>query len=199
MMFLLFYFYLGLIIWYLKDLVNWVLIGLMLIILLGVIWVVDLCKYDDCYFIYIFVDLKGEGWFIYVIWVDDIVGLWSELINLYIDGCIDLGYIVGEDGKCYLFVNGICKIRFIDDGLVIDGELEMVYVFWCYFSDWIVENFVFEGFKLFCYNDWFYLVIVVGGMVGLVIGYMVIVVCLKFIYGFWEYCLYNFLVCIQFE
>ena len=101
-----FYSYPGLIIWHSKDLVNWAPIGPTLTTSLGVIWAVDLCKHDDRYFIYIPADPKGEGWSIYAIWADDIAGPWSEPINLHIDGCIDPGHIVGEDGKRYLFVNG---------------------------------------------------------------------------------------------
>ena len=58
-------------------------------------------------------DPKGEGWSIYAIWADSI------------DGCIDPGHIVGEDGKRYLFVNGIRKVRLTDDGLATVGKLEM--------------------------------------------------------------------------
>jgi xylan 1,4-beta-xylosidase len=34
---------------------------------------------------------------------------------------------VGEDGKRYLFVNGVRRIRLTDDGLATDGPLEPAY------------------------------------------------------------------------
>lgn len=194
-----FYSYPGLIIWHSKDLVNWAPIGPTLTTSLGVIWAVDLCKHDDRYFIYIPADPKGEGWSIYAIWADDIAGPWSEPVNLHIDGCIDPGHIVGEDGKRYLFVNGIRKIRLTDDGLATDGELEMAYDPWRYPSDWIVENFAPEGPKLFRHNDWFYLVTAVGGTAGPVTGHMVIAARSKSIHGPWEHCPHNPLVRTQSE
>lgn len=159
----------------------------------------DLCKHDDRYFIYIPADPKGEGWSIYAIWADNIAGPWSEPVNLHIDGCIDPGHIVGEDGKRYLFVNGIRKIRLTDDGLATDGKLEMAYDPWRYPSDWIVENFAPEGPKLFRHNDWFYLVTAVGGTAGPVTGHMVIAARSKSIHGPWEHCPHNPLVRTQSE
>jgi xylan 1,4-beta-xylosidase len=136
-----FYSYPGLVIWQSTDLVNWAPIGPALFKSVGSVWAVDLCKHGDRYFIYIPALLEGRGFSIFVIWADDIKGPWSDPIDLGIDGCIDPGHVVGEDGKRYLFVNGIRKIRLADDGLAVDGELEPAYSPWRYPEDWIVENF----------------------------------------------------------
>lgn len=50
-----------------------------------------------------------------MIWADRIEGPWSAPIDLKIDGCIDPGHVVGEDGRRYLFTDGIRKIRLSDD------------------------------------------------------------------------------------
>lgn len=94
--------YPALVIWHSTDLVNWTPIGPALHKNLGVIWAVDLVKHGSRYFIYIPADPKGEGWSIYVIWADSIRGPWSEPIDLKINGQIDPGHVVGEDGKRYL-------------------------------------------------------------------------------------------------
>ncbi len=133
-------------------------------------------------------------WSIFVIWADKIEGPWSDPINLGIEGCIDPGHIVGEDGKRYLFVNGIRKIRLTDDGLATDGKLEPAYDPWRYPEDWVVENFAPEGPKLFRRGDWFYLVTAVGGTAGPTTGHMVIAARSRSIHGPWEDCPWNPLV-----
>lgn len=189
-----FYSYPGLVIWHSTDLVNWVPIGPALHKELGVIWAVDLCKQGDRYFIYLPANPNDRGWSIYVIWADDIRGPWSDPIDLEISGCIDPGHVVGEDGKRYLFVNGIRKIRLTDDGLATDGAIEHAYSPWRYPDDWIVENFAPEGPKLIRHGDWFYLITAVGGTAGPVTGHMVIAARSKSVHGPWEHCPRNPLV-----
>ncbi|MFN3837067.1 MAG: family 43 glycosylhydrolase [Brevundimonas sp.] len=186
--------YPGLIIWRSTDLVNWTPIGPALKTHLGVIWAVDLVKHGDRYFIYIPADPKQEGWSIFVIWADDIGGPWSDPIDLNIHGCIDPGHVVGEDGRRYLFTNGIRKIRLSDDGLATDGALEHAYSPWRYPDDWVVENFAPEGPKLLRRGDWFYLITAVGGTAGPPTGHMVIAARSRSIHGPWEHCPRNPLV-----
>lgn len=186
--------YPGLVIWHSTDLVNWAPIGPALQKNLGVIWAVDLIKHDGRYFIYIPADPKQEGWSIFVIWADDIRGPWSDPIDLNIHGCIDPGHVVGEDGRRYLFTNGIRKIRLTDDGLAKDGVLEHAYSPWRYPDDWVVENFAPEGPKLLRRGDWFYLVTAVGGTAGPPTGHMVIAARSRSIHGPWEDCPHNPLV-----
>lgn len=189
-----FYSYPGLVIWHSTDLVNWAPIGPALRKELGAIWAVDLCKHGDRYFIYLPANPDDKGWSIYAIWADDIRGPWSEPIDLGIAGCIDPGHVVGEDGRRYLFVNGIRKIRLTDDGLATDGALEHAYSPWRYPDDWIVENFAPEGPKLLRRNGWFYLITAVGGTAGPPTGHMVIAARSKSVHGPWEHCPHNPLV-----
>jgi len=191
--------YPGIIIWHSHDLVNWTPIGPALHKNIGTVWALDLCKHGDRYYIYIPAAPDGKPWGTYVIWADDINGPWSEPIDLNIDGCIDPGHAVGEDGKRYLFVNGIRKIRLRDDGLATDGEIEQAYNPWRYPDDWIVENFAPEGPKLLRRGEWFYLVTAVGGTAGPVTGHMVIAARSRSIHGPWEHCPHNPLVRSQSE
>lgn len=186
--------YPGIIIWHSRDLVNWIPVGAALQKNIGTVWALDLCKHGDRYYIYIPAAPDGSPWSIFVIWADDIKGPWSDPIDLKIEGCIDPGHAVGEDGKRYLFVNGIRKIRLTDDGLATDGQLENAYNPWRYPDDWIVENFAPEGPKLMRRGEWFYLVTAVGGTAGPVTGHMVIAARSRSIHGPWEHCPHNPLV-----
>ncbi|MDC7676147.1 family 43 glycosylhydrolase [Asticcacaulis machinosus] len=182
-----FYSYPGLIIWHSTDLVNWSPVGPSLFKSLGTIWAVDICKHNGRYFIYIPAAPDGKPWSIYAIWADKIEGPWSDPVDLNIRDCIDPGHIVGEDGKRYLFVNGIRKIELTDDGLSTVGKLEPAYAPWVYPDDWITENFAPEGPKLLRRGDYFYLVTAVGGTAGPVTGHMVIAARSKSIHGPWEH------------
>jgi xylan 1,4-beta-xylosidase len=189
-----FFSYPGIVIWHSTDLVNWTPVGPALTKPLGAIWAVDLCKHGDRYYVYIPANPGDKGWSIFVVWADDIRGPWSEPIDMKISGCIDPGHVVGEDGKRYLFVNGIRKVRLTDDGLAADGEVEPAYSPWHFPDDWITENFAPEGPKLLRHNGWFYLITAVGGTAGPVTGHMVIAARSKSIHGPWEDCPHNPLV-----
>jgi xylan 1,4-beta-xylosidase len=184
----------GLVIWHSTDLVNWVPLAPALRKPMGAVWAVDLCKHGDRYFIYLPALVEGQPWKIHVIWAENILGPWSDPIDLGIDGCIDPGHAVGEDGKRYLFVNGIRKIRLTDDGLATDGALEHAYSPWRYPDDWVTENFAPEGPKLTRRGEWFYLVTAVGGTAGPATGHMVIAARSHSIHGPWEDCPHNPLV-----
>lgn len=71
-----------------------------------------------------------------------------------------------------------------------------VYDGWKYLESWDVEVYVQEGLKINFCDGWYYMIIVVGGIVGLLIGYMVIIVCLCLIYGLWVNVLNNLIMCI---
>lgn len=183
----------GIVIWHSRDLVNWTPIGPALNQPLGSVWAMDLVKHNGRYFIYIPATPNGKQG-IFVIWSDSINGPWSDPVDLHIPDGIDPGHIVGEDGKRYLFVSGVRRIRLTDDGLATDGKLEPAYEPWRYPSDWVVEMFAPEGPKLFRRGEWFYLVSAVGGTSGPPTSHMVIAARSRSIHGPWEHCPHNPLV-----
>jgi xylan 1,4-beta-xylosidase len=188
--------YPGVVIWHSTDMVNWAPLKAALTKPIGVVFAVDLSKHDNRYYVYIPAD-PGTGWTIFVIWADHIEGPWSDPIDLKIPGCIDPCHVVGEDGKRYLFVNGVRRIRLTDDGLAADGPLEKAYEPWRYPEDWVVENFAPEGPKLHRHGEYFYLTTAVGGTAGPPTGHMVIAARSKSINGPWEHCPHNPLVRTQ--
>lgn len=189
--------YPGIVIWHSRDLVNWAPVGPALRKYIGSVWALDLTKHDGRYFVYIPAIAPGEGFRIYAIWADRIEGPWSDPIDLGIRDCIDPGHIVGEDGKRYLFVNGIRRVLLTDDGLKAAGPVEHAYDPWHYPEDWVVEAFAPEGPKLLRHGGYFYLVTAVGGTAGPPTGHMIIAARSKSIHGPWEHCPNNPIVKTQ--
>lgn len=180
----------GAAIWHSRDLVNWTPIGAALQKPIGTVWAMDLVKHGGRYFIYIPV-LQPHRTATYVIHADDIRGPWSDPIDLGLDGCIDPGHAVGEDGKRYLFVNGVRRIGLTDDGLATVGKLEHAHTPWRYPEDWVVEMFAPEGPKFLRRGDYFYMIAAVGGTSGPPTSHMVTVARSRSIHGPWEDCPFN--------
>ena len=184
----------ALIIWHSRDLVNWTPLKPALTRPIGSVFAVDLCKYNGRYYIYIPIipsevstGLNGASG-IYVIHADDINGPWSAPISLNISGYIDPAHVVGEDGRRYLFLSGISRVRLNDDGLATDGKIEHVYDGWKFPDTWVVEAVALEGPKLFRSGEYFYLVSAQGGTSGPPTGHMVIVARSKSVDGPWQNC-----------
>lgn len=187
----------GVLIWQSRDLVNWAPVCAALPKPPGSVWAIDFVKHNGRYFIYIPVLPPQGGTKIYVIHADAVTGPWSDPIDLGLEGCIDPGHVVGEDGRRWLFVNGIRRIALSDDGLSVTGALEKVYEPWQYPEDWVVEMFAPEGPKLFRRGQWFYLVSAVGGTAGPATSHMVIVARSRSVDGPWEDCPENPIVRTQ--
>jgi xylan 1,4-beta-xylosidase len=185
-----FFSYPGVILWHSRDLVNWAPIGPALTKPIGTVWAMDLVKHDGRYFIYIPAN-PDDRQSIFVIHADNIRGPWSDPVDLMVTGCIDPGHGVGEDGKRYLFFNGVRRIALTDDGLATVGALEQVYNPWHYPDDWVVEMFAPEGPKVLRRGDWFYLIVAVGGTSGPPTSHMVTVARSRSIHGPWENCPHN--------
>jgi xylan 1,4-beta-xylosidase len=131
----------GLVIWHSRDLVNWVPLGPALEKPLGTVFAPDLVKHGNRYYVYIpFIPAPWSQRLpdtssIHVIHAEDIRGPWSQPVDLGIRGYIDPGHVVGEDGRRYLFLSGVARVRLSEDGLATDGAIEHVYDGWQYPDD----------------------------------------------------------------
>ena len=187
-----FQYYPGVPIWHSRDLVNWTPVTSALRTHIGTIWALDIAKHDGRYFIYIPVlDDSDRPLKTYVIHAASMRGPWSEPIDMHIDGYIDPGHAVGEDGRRYLFLNGGHRVRLTDDGLRADGKVEHVYGGWPIPEDWIIEGFALEGPKVLRRGEWFYLFSGQGGTAGPPTSHMVVVARSRSINGPWENCPHN--------
>jgi xylan 1,4-beta-xylosidase len=186
----------GLTIWHSRDLVNWSPQQPALRTAIGSVLAVDLCKHEGRYYIYIpafptAAPGSSAPLQIFVIHAPSMQGPWSEPVSLGISGFIDPGHIVGEDGRRYLFLSGVSRVRLRADGLATEGPVEHVYDGWKYPDEWITEAYALEGPKLLRRGDWFYLISAVGGTAGPPTGHMVIVARSHSIHGPWENCPHN--------
>ncbi len=194
-----FLYYPGAVVWRSRDLVNWTPVGPALKTVLGSVWALDIAKHDGRYFIYIPVlvtassGVKPDGlpFKIYVVHAPSMSGPWSEPVDMGIDGHIDPGHVVGEDGKRYLFLNDGHLVRLSDDGLRRDGDVTKVYDGWPIPEDWVVEAFAPEGPKLLRRDGWFYLFSGQGGTAGPPTSHMVVVARSRSVHGPWENCPHN--------
>jgi xylan 1,4-beta-xylosidase len=190
-----FLYYPAVVVWHSRDLVNWTPIGPALTKPIGSVWALDIARHDGRYFIYIPVyvspppgDPARSPFKIYVIHAGSMRGPWSDPRDMGIDGYIDPGHAVGEDGKRYLFLSGGHRIRISDDGLSRAGEVEHVYDGWPIPDDWVIENFALEGPKVLRRGGWFYLFSGEGGTAGPPTSHMVVVARSRSIHGPWENC-----------
>ncbi|WP_347304646.1 family 43 glycosylhydrolase (plasmid) [Croceibacterium sp. TMG7-5b_MA50] len=189
-----FLYYPGAPIWHSRDLVNWTPLAAAVTMPIGSIWALDIAKVGDTYYIYIPAlddadparPLKT-----YVVHAPSMAGPWSDPIDLHLDGMIDPGHAIGEDGGRYLFFNGGNRVRLSDDGLSAAGAVSHVYDGWPIPEDWIIEGFALEGPKITRHGGWFYMFSGQGGTAGPPTSHMVVVARSHSIDGPWENCLHN--------
>ncbi len=200
-----FAYYPAVVVWRSRDLVNWSPVGPALTEPLGSVWALDLVKHDGRYFIYIPVFNADDPAFrnsglptkIFVVHADSMSGPWSDPVDMGIQGYIDPGHAVGEDGKRYLFLNSGARVRISDDGLHRDGPIEHVYDGWPIPDNWVIEAPALEGPKLLRRGGWFYLFSGQGGTAGPPTSHMVVVARSRSIHGPWENCPHNPIVHTQ--
>lgn len=178
--------YPGAVIWQSRDLVDWTPICAALAQPLGTVWAMDLVKHGGRYFIYIPV-LQARRVAMYVVHADDMRGPWSEPVDLGLEGCVDPGHAVGEDGRRYLFVNGVRRVGLTDDGLATRGELVHVHTPRLCAPDGEPAAAP-EGPKLLRRGGYFYMLSSVGGGCRSSTGHVVTVARSASIHGPWQEC-----------
>lgn len=185
--------YPGLVIHHSKDLINWVPIAYALNTYVGSVWAPELIKYQGRFYIYFAVKRPNANT-IFVIHSENIMGPWSEPIDLKLPRHIDPGHAADENGNRYLFLSGGDRVSLSRDGLSVIDEVKNVYKPWRYPDDWEVEGFSPEGPKIFKRNGYYYLITAVGGTAGPPTGHMVISARSRTLDGPWVDCPNNPLV-----
>lgn len=184
LVFSIFEYFLGILVFCSKDLVNWEQIGYVIDwfeqLFDGVnIFVVILCYYDGMF--YIVIINVGYGWNFIMI-VDDLVGFWFDFIWIDIF-YIDFDLFFDDDGKVYV-INFVFILYEIDIkiGKVLN-EIGFV---------WVIEGGCYvEGLYIYKKDGWYYLMVVEGGIEEV---YFIIIVCSYNIVGLYYSNLVNFIV-----
>lgn len=170
----------GFLIWHSTNLIDWKPLTRTMTKVKGSAYAPDLVKYKNKYYIYY--PSAGTNW---VIWADNIVGPWSDPIDLKVKN-IDPGHIVDANGKRYLHLSKGTMIELTDDGLATVGELFNVYDGWKYPKEWNTECFCLESPKLTFKDGYFYLTSAQGGTAGPATSHMVVSARSKSPKGPWE-------------
>ncbi len=170
----------GFLIWHSKDLINWRPLTRTMTAIKGSAYAPDLVKHDGKYYIYY--PSAGTNW---VIWADNIMGPWSEPIDLKV-GRIDPGHVADQDGKRYLHLSAGQMVDLSDDGLSTAGEPSTVYKGWPYPQEWVTECFCLESPKLTYKEGYYYLTSAQGGTAGPATSHMVVSARSKSVSGPWE-------------
>ncbi len=175
----------GFLIWHSTDLINWKPLVRTNTKFSGSVYAPDIVKHNNKFFIYY--PASGTNW---VIWADNIMGPWSNPINLKIPR-IDPGHIVDKNGKRYLHVSSGMVAELSKDGLSAIGKLKKSYNGWQYPENWDVECFCLESPKLNYKNGYYYLTSAEGGTAGPATSHMVVSARSKSPVGPWENSPYN--------
>lgn len=176
----------GLIVYHSTDLVHWEPISCALSTYVGSVYAPDICKVDGKFRIYTTVPGRGH----FVVEAESPYGPWSEPLFICHSG-IDPCFVIGDDGRRWLYESGGRRIPLSEDGLSATGAPEKNYDGWEYPSDWITECMCLEGPKVRKIGDWWYYVCAEGGTAGPATSHMVVMARSKSIDGPWENSPYN--------
>jgi xylan 1,4-beta-xylosidase len=181
-----FEYYPGLLVWHSTDLINWERIGYALNKNVGSVWAPDLVKYKDQFYIYF-----PAGRKIWVVVSKSAAGPWSDPIDMNLQGFIDPGHVVDNDGKRYLYLSNGFLIQLSADGLSTAGEPEAGYKGWQFPKEWSTECFCLESPKSTVKDGYFYQTVAEGGTAGPATSHMVVSGRSKSPHGPWENSPYN--------
>jgi beta-xylosidase len=180
----------GMLIWHSRDLVNWGPLTRIHVGVEGDIWAPELVYYRDLFYLYLPIMVpRPDGSrraANYVMTAKSLQGPWGEPVDLHVDGLIDPGHVVDEQGNRYLYLSAGNAVPLAPDGLRTTGELKKVYEGWLYPQEWVVECFCLESPKLIRWEGYYYLISAQGGTAGPSTGHMIAVARSKSPLGPWE-------------
>lgn len=181
-----FEYYPGLLIWHSTDLIHWERIGYALTENVGSVWAPDLIKYKGIFYIYF--PANKTNW---VVTAKSPQGPWSAPVDLKLQGFIDPGHVIGNDGTRYLYLSNGFLVKLSEDGLSTIGEAEPGYKGWQFPKEWSTECFCLESPKSTVRNGYFYQTVAEGGTAGPATSHMVVSGRAKSPHGPWENSPYN--------
>jgi beta-xylosidase len=135
----------------------------------GAVWAPDLVKYKDTFYIYF--PAGGTNW---VVTARSPQGPWSDPVDLKLNGFIDPGHVVGQDGSRYLYLSKGYIIQLAEDGLLTIGEPKYIYRGWEFPKSWSTECFCLESPKSTVKDGYYYLTVAEGGTAGPATSHMVV-------------------------
>jgi xylan 1,4-beta-xylosidase len=176
-----FEYYPGLLVWHSTDLVHWERLGFALNRYVGSVWAPDLIYHDKRFYIYF--PAGGTNW---VVTAESAAGHWSEPVDLKLNGFIDPGHVVDDQGKRHLYLSKGYTVPLTSDGLALAGEPVFNYEGWAFPKEWSTECFCLESPKSTVKNGYYYLTSAEGGTAGPATSHMVVSARSKSPYGPWE-------------
>ena len=180
----------SLLIWHSRDLVHWKPIAHAANDYYGSPWAPDLVFHKGKYYLYttwVGNAFGGKRSFENAVMVADRPeGPWSKPKLLGVQGLIDPGHVVDEQGNRWLYFNKGQAIQLDESGTKTIGEIMQVYDGWPYPDDWVVECFCLESPKLFYRKGYYYLISAQGGTAGPATSHMAVVARSKCVLGPWE-------------
>jgi beta-xylosidase len=179
-------YYPGLLVWHSTDLINWERVSHALNEYVGSVWAPDLIHYEGTFYIYF--PAGGTNW---VVTAKSPEGPWTEPVDLKLEGFIDPGHAVDNNGTRYLFLSKGYAVQLADDGLSIVGEPQEVYSGWKFPETWSTECFCLESPKVTVKDGYFYLTSAEGGTAGPATSHMVVSARSKNPFGPYENSPYN--------
>ncbi|MDN3668208.1 family 43 glycosylhydrolase [Echinicola jeungdonensis] len=181
-----FEYYPGLLIWHSTDLIHWERVAFALKENIGSVWAPDLIKHKGIYYIYF--PAGGTNW---VVTSKSPEGPWSAPVDLKLEGYIDPGHVVDEEGNRYLYLSKGYVVALADDGLSNVGKPEPGYQGWEFPKSWSTECFCLESPKSTVKNGYYYQTVAEGGTAGPATSHMVVSGRAKSPLGPWENSPYN--------
>tara|TARA_R110002050_G_scaffold273113_1_gene417068 strand:- start:65173 stop:66714 length:1542 start_codon:yes stop_codon:yes gene_type:complete len=181
-----FNYYPGLIIWHSTDLVHWERISHALTKNVGSVWAPDLVFVNEKYYIYF--PAGGTNW---VVYADSPKGPWSEPIDLKLNGFIDPGHLVDNNGDRYLYLSKGYVVKLTANGLAIAEAPVFNYEGWQFPKEWSTECFCLESPKSTIKDGYYHLITAEGGTAGPATAHMVVSARSKSPYGPFENSPYN--------
>jgi len=176
-------------IWHSRDLQTWTPLVHALPQQEGNVWVSEITKHAGRFHVYYSANLQD-----YVTTAESPRGPWSAPLKIEGAKSLDVGHVVDDEGRRYLFSAGGKVAKLSADGLRVTGEKRRVHEPWPIPADWAVECECLESPRIERHGEWFHMLAAEGGTFGPATAHMVIAARAKHPLGPWENAPHNPLI-----